>query len=361
MPEPDAYTSTMKSAPEPAQARANRPSTGLGPFLVAGCGSIGRRHVRNLAASGHTDVAVCDPTPQRTATVVAEAGLPLPQYADCDEALSKVNPAVVFVCTPPSLHVKQALAAVRAGAHVFIEKPLSNTLDGVDELMREATNRRRICQVGYNLRFHTGIRKVKELLDAGAIGPVSYAQVVMGQYLPDWRPWQDYRQSYTARRDMGGGIILDASHELDYALWLLGRPASTFCSADRVSSLDVDVEDSATILLRYPSGARTDIHLDFVRRDYARGCSLCGEAGTIIWDYSAQQVRLYRAADRTWTVFNCECDPNDMYRAELGHFLDCVRTQTDPLVNLQQGQAVLKLIEAARRSAEAGAWEVIAW
>ena len=172
---------TSSSPADSPSVTSNRKSPELGPFLVAGCGSIGRRHVRNLVASGQTDIAVCDPNPERTTSLVAEVGLPLRRYADCDEALSRVKPAVVFVCTPPSLHVKQALAAVRAGAHAFIEKPLSNTLDGVEELRREASTRQRTCQVGYNLRFHAGVSKVKELLDAGAIGPVSYAQVVMGQ------------------------------------------------------------------------------------------------------------------------------------------------------------------------------------
>lgn len=352
---------TFSPSVDPETRILSQRSRGLGPFLVVGCGSIGRRHVRNLVAGGNSEVAVCDPDPERTGPVIEEAGLLRPAYADYNEALSSVKPNIIFICTPPPLHLKQALAAVRVGAHVFIEKPLSNRLDGVDELLHAATDRKRICQVGYNLRFHVGIRKVKELLHSDAIGHVSYAQVVMGQYLPDWRPWQDYRQSYTARSDMGGGIILDASHELDYALWLLGRPASAFCSADRISGLDVDVEDSATILLRYTSGARCDIHLDFVRRDYARGCSLCGESGTIVWDYVAQQVRLYRAADRAWETFSCECDPNDMYRAELEHFLDCVQTQTDPLVGLEQGRTVLALIETARRSAETGTWEVTTW
>jgi predicted dehydrogenase len=312
-------------------------------------------------AAGHKDIVLCDPDQRRIQAIPSETGLALPAFNDYNEALAKAEPATVLVCTPPTLHVRQALQAVQAGAHVFIEKPLSSVPDGVPELIREASHLGRVCQVGYNLRFHVGVRKVKELLDANAVGPVCYAQVTMGQYLPDWRPWQDYRQSYTARRELGGGIILDASHELDYLLWLMGRPDSVFCSSDRIGKLDVDVEDSATILLRYASGARADVHMDFVRRDYARGCSLCGEDGTIVWDYPAQTVRLYHSSAREWQTFACECDPNDMYRAEIAHFLECIRNQSSPLNGLEQGLAVLRLIAAARKSADQGAWEVVSW
>lgn len=325
--------------------------------LVVGSGSIGRRHMRNLRALGIQRLAACDPDPDRLEPMVAELGIQA--FADFKEALTATNPDVVFVCTPPVFHVPQALQAVQAGAHVFVEKPLSHTLDGVDELIAKAEAHQRVVQVGYNLRFHPGLRKVRQLLSDGAIGRILWARVEVGQYLPDWRPWQDYRQSYTACRDLGGGIILDASHELDYIIWLLGTPVELTCMAAKVSNLEVDVEDCATVLLRFASGAQADVHMDFVQRGYARFCKLVGERGTIIWDYPANQVRTYQASVNAWEVITYDFDGNNMYVAELEHFLDCVSRAATPLIDLKQAKRVLRVALAAKTSAEKGRLVVI--
>ncbi len=320
--------------------------------LVVGAGSIGRRHLRNLRALGVQRLAACDPAEDRLAPVVEELGIQ--GYADYEEALAQLRPEIVFVCTPPVLHLPQTLAAVRANAHVFVEKPLAHALDDVDALVAEAAARERIVQVGYNLRFHPGLRRVKELLDQGTIGRVLWAQLEVGQYLPDWRPWQDYRQSYTARRALGGGIVLDASHELDYLVWLLGVPSAVLCLSGRVSSLEVDVEDCATVLLRFPSGAQADVHLDFVQRAYSRSCKLAGEEGTLLWDYTGQQVRLYRAERAAWEVEEHPCELNQMYLAEVEAFFDSVARGAPPSVGLADGRLALRLVLAAHEAAAEG-------
>jgi predicted dehydrogenase len=325
--------------------------------LVVGSGSIGRRHMRNLRAVGLQHLAACDPNPDRLAPMETELGIQ--PFMDFEQAMDATQPDLVFVCSPPVFHVPQALQAVQAGAHVFIEKPLSHTLDGVDELIAEAKVRQRVVQVGYNLRFYPGLQKVKQLVDDGAIGRILWARVEVGQYLPDWRPWQDYRQSYTARRDLGGGIILDASHELDYVIWLLGQPTEVRCMAGKVSDLEVDVEDCATVLLRFASGAHADVHMDFVQRGYARSCKLVGEQGTIIWDYPAHQVRIYRTGTDSWEVIPYTFNSNDMYVAEVQHFLGCVNRAATPLVDLKQAKRVLEVAVAAKSAAAQGSSEVI--
>ena len=325
--------------------------------LVFGSGSIGRRHMRNLRALGVQRLAACDPNPDRLVPMKTELGIR--PFTDFEQAMDATQPDLVFVCSPPVFHVPQALQAVRAGAHVFIEKPLSHALDGVDELIAEAETRQRVVQVGYNLRFHPGLQKVKQLVDGGVIGRIFWAQVEAGQYLPDWRPWQDYRQSYTARRDLGGGIILDASHELDYIIWLLGQPTEVMCMAGKVSDLEVDVEDCATVLLRFASGAQADVHMDFVQRGYVRSCKLVGERGTIIWDYPAHQVRIYQAEMDSWETITYTLDNNDMYVAEVQHFLGCADQGATSVVDLKQAKRVLEVALAAKSAAAQGSSEVI--
>jgi len=317
--------------------------------LVAGSGSIGRRHMRNLRTLGIQHLVACDTDAERLSPVISE--LNVKPFTDYERALAETSPDIVFVCTPPVFHVSQARQAVQAGAHVFIEKPLSNTLDGVDELIAEAEARRRIVQVGYNLRFHPGLQMVKRLLAENAIGRVLWACAEVGQYLPDWRPWQDYRQSYTARQDLGGGIILDASHELDYIIWLLGQPVAVMCMASKVSSLEVDVEDCADVLLRFSDGTQADVHLDFVQREYTRSCKLVGESGTLLWNYAESQLRLYQAENSEWETIPYIFDANQMYMAEVEHFLTCVIEDVVPVVGLRQARCVLEVALAARVAA----------
>lgn len=321
--------------------------------LVAGSGSIGRRHMANLRRVGVQKLAAIDPDADRLQPMVDELGV-VP-FSDWEHALTAGKPDVVFICTPPVFHVAQAVEAVRHGAHVFIEKPLSDRLEGVDELVCESTKRQRIVQVGYNMRFHPGIRKLKQLLEAGAIGRVLWAHAEVGQYLPDWRPWQDYRQSYTARRELGGGIILDASHELDYVLWLLGQPAELVCMAGRVSRLEVNVEDCATVLLRFPSGVQADVHMDFVQPNYSRSCVLVGEQGRLSWDYNAHEICLVRP-NRETEITACPCEPNQMYVAEVEDFFACVEQARAPNVGLAEARATLEVALAARRAAFEKTW-----
>ena len=321
--------------------------------LVAGSGSIGRRHMRNLRSLGISEIAACDPDPERLAPMIAE--LEIHPYADFEQALHVVRPDAVLVCTPPSFHLTQARQAIAAGAHVFVEKPISHTMEGVKALLSEGRASARVVQVGYNLRFHPAIRKLKQIVEENTIGRILWTRAEVGQYLPDWRPWQDYRQSYTARRELGGGIILDASHELDYLLWFFGEPLEVLCIASTVSQLAVNVEDSASLLLRFSSGSHADLHVDFVQRVPSRSCKLVGEEGTAIWeDSDAASVRLLRPAKRP-EDFRYDFDDNEMYVAELKQFLSCIETGQSPLVDAEHSAKVLHWALVARAAAETSA------
>jgi predicted dehydrogenase len=313
--------------------------------LVAGCGSIGQRHLRNLRTLGIEHLSAYDPDPGRVASVVAE--LEVRGFPNFVQALEEFQPSIVFLCSPPCFHVEQALEAIRFGADIFIEKPLSDSMCQVNDLIDAAEAGGRVAQVGYNLRFHPGIRRLKQIVDDGIIGPILWARAEVGHYLPNWRPWQDYRQSYTARRDLGGGVIFDLSHEIDYITWMLGHPVQLLCIASHASNLTIDVEDSASILLRFPSGAHADLHMDCIQRKLTRVCKLVGESGTVHWDAVEGVVKVLRA-DSGEDVVNCPSDNNDSYIAELQHFLDCAQRRSTPLVNLKQAARVIELCMMAR-------------
>lgn len=327
--------------------------------LVVGCGSIGRRHARNLKSLGILHLALCDTNPEALQRCQEELGAEC--FEDYDQALRQFSPDFVLICTPPVCHVEEALAALRARAHVFIEKPLSHESGGIQTLIAEARRRDRIVQIGYNMRFHPGIQILKELIDSGKIGRVMWLSVEAGQYLPDWRPWQNYRESYSAKNEKGGGIILDGSHEIDYICWLLGRPTEVTCRAEHLSSLEVDVEDSAWIYLTFPERRRAELHLDFVQRSYARTCKVVGETGTALWDFNVQEVRWFSSEQQAWHQISYTFEPNDMYLAEMVHFLASLGSETGPLVDLEQGRDVIRVVEAAKKSSEKGMPQSLNW
>ena len=327
--------------------------------LVVGCGSIGRRHAKNLRALGVRQLALCDVNAE--ALQLCSKGVTGERFSDYGAALAQFKPDFVVICTPPVFHVEQALLALQSHAHVFIEKPLSHESSGIERLIAEARRNDRNVQVGYNLRFHPGLQILKDLIDSGKIGRVLWLNAESGQYLPDWRPWQNYRDSYSARKDLGGGIILDGSHELDYICWLLGRPTGVSCRAEHLSALEVDVEDSAWIYLTFPDRRRAALHLDFVQRTYARSCKVVGENGTAFWDFNAQEVRWFSAEDSAWRSVPYQFEVNDMYLAEIVHFLESLDSGTGPVVDLEQGRDVIRVVEAAKRSSADARPQTLNW
>jgi predicted dehydrogenase len=307
--------------------------------LVVGLGSIGRRHASNWSALGLGPVVVAH------------------QTDDLDAVLSSERPDVVLVTNPTSLHVDTACKAIRAGAHVFIEKPIGHQLPGLPELLEAAKHTRRVLMVGYNLRFHPGLARLKELVQQHAIGKIVSARAEVGEYLPDWHPWEDYRRSYSGRSELGGGAVLTFSHELDSLCWLLGAPRRVMAIAVHASSLETDTEDVAEIALHFECGALGSVHVDYVRRPARRSLELTGEDGILHWEYEANRLLHYAPATRQWRIEEGDrrFDRNDMYLAELRHFASCARGEVQqPLVDGTQGAAILAVASAAKRSSAEG-------
>lgn len=322
-------------------------------ILIVGCGSIGMRHLRNLRGLGVVDLAVCDPVAERRERASRECGARA--YETLESALEG-GADVAFITTPPHLHIPLAMQAARAGCHLFIEKPLSHTEEGLDDLAALARRKNLISMVGCNMRFHHGPAAIKKLLDDGAIGRVISAILDAGQYMPDWHPGEDYRRLYSAQRALGGGVVLDGIHEIDYARWLFGEVAEVFCYGGHLSRLDVDVEDSANILLNFQAGFSAIIHVDYIQRAYARSCKVIGEEGTIHWDITAQ-MRWFSAETKQWHVIAPPpgYDINDMYVQEAAYFLECAQNGRQTMADLDEASRVTRIALAVKRSMQSGA------
>ncbi len=320
-------------------------------FVILGAGSVGQRHLHNILSLGHEVVAVCDPDPTKLKDVKAiSPGTLLTQ--DETEALGQQADAAL-ICSPTASHIRQARDAIKHGLHVFVEKPLSHTLEFTNDLIAEADAGQRVVLVGCNLRFFPSLKQVKRLLDEGCIGRPLAARAQCGYYLPFWHPHNDYRNSYSANRASGGGVILDSVHEFDYLRWFFGEVTKVFCYAGKVSTLTIDTEDNADILLHFSSGLIANVHLDYLQRTYRRSCEVIGEEGVIEWDYITQMVSLYGKKDRHVEMFSesINVERNQMFIDEIKHFVACIQGEEKPTLDATEGRTVLRIALAAKTSA----------
>jgi predicted dehydrogenase len=272
-----------------------------------------------------------------------------------DEALAQ-KPDAVVIANPTSDHVPVALEAARASCHLFIEKPLSHTSDGLDELHQLVEQKKLVAFVGYQMRFHPCYGRVKELLDQNAIGALLAVRMQFGEYLPGWHPYEDYRESYAARRELGGGVVLTQIHDLDIALWLFGMPRRVFALGGHWSHLEVDVEDTASMLLQCEySGRALPVHIqqDYLQKPPQRSVEIVGDSGRILLDLPTLRLEVTR--DGATQIENFEgFDRNTLFLDEMRHFLDCVRDGAPPLVGVREGAQSLDIALAALRSVETG-------
>ncbi|MCH7929401.1 MAG: Gfo/Idh/MocA family oxidoreductase, partial [Proteobacteria bacterium] len=245
-----------------------------------------------------------------------------------DAALEK-RPELAIIASPAAFHLDTALPLAESGVHLLVEKPLSNGLDRVDRLIDICFSRHLTLMVGYNFRFYRPLRQLKAALNRGQIGRIVAYRAEVGMYLPDWRPTADYRASASARQALGGGVLLELSHELDYTRWLLGDVTDVFAHVQKASDLDIDVEDLAELQLSFAAGGVASIHLDMIQRVAFRNCRVIGTEGTLLWDGPSHRVAMYSAGNGEWVDLHpaAEIDRNQMYLSELQYFLDCVATR----------------------------------
>jgi predicted dehydrogenase len=321
-------------------------------FVIVGGGSIGKRHLGNLQALGATHIVVVDPVAERLREIAEKFGV---KTSESFAATLEAGADAVLICSPTSLHLEQALMAARAGCHLFIEKPIAETLARTDELLAEIERRSLHSLVGCNFRFHPGLQRVKTLLAERAIGNVVSARAQFGQYLPDWHPWEDYRLGYSASRAKGGGVVLDRIHEIDYIQWLLGDVAEVFAWLGQLSHLEIDTEDTAEILLRFADGPIGSVHLDYVRRTYDCSLEIVGDLGTIQWRFAPHEVRWSNAATQSsqelaWPWYAA----NEMYLEQTKHWLRVLEGREVSLQDCRSALVPLKIALAAKQAAMTG-------
>ena len=322
-----------------------------GDVLVAGLGSIGERHVRNLLALGHRAITVLRRNSRPARTIDQSAFLTV---TDADIAFQR-NPTALIVATPTAMHVPLIKRAVERGIPTMVEVPLASSLEGLSQLADSARATDTPILIAHNLRFHPCLNWVRDSVRNGSVGTPIYSQAQFGEYLPGSHTWEDFRDRYEARKELGGGVILTSIHEIDHAVWLFGEVAAATC-VTKSAVFEIDVEDTAMLILDHRSGVLSQITLDFVQRPYRRWLQVVGSEGTIEWEFNANLVRRYRAADRSWRdVFaSPEYSSDQSYLDELEHFARVIRREEQPVVGLTAATHVLAVAVAAKQSAATG-------
>jgi predicted dehydrogenase len=313
-------------------------------YLIAGFGSIGRRHFRNLLTLGERDILVYH-THQSTLPDDELEGFPVEN--DLRAALA-YEPDAVIISNPTALHLDVAIPAAQCGCHLLIEKPISHSLARLNDLEEAIQQSHGRVLIGYQFRFHPGLKQVKRLVDEGAIGKPISVHAHWGEYLPDWHPWEDYKQGYAARPELGGGVVLTLSHPLDYLRWLLGEIDSLTAFTSRLG-LNLPVEDTAEIALRFSSGALGSIHLDYLQRPASHWLEIIGMLGSLRWDNADGVVRVSSVGGMDKSIALQEILPpegferNWMFLDELRHFQEVVSGRAEPVCTLQDGTRSLRL------------------
>lgn len=270
-----------------------------------------------------------------------------------EEALINDSFDAAFITSPTSSHITDALYAANFNCHLFIEKPLSHSLEQLNELIEIVRSRRIKGHLGSNWKFHPSFKRIKKILENNEIGKLLSVRCQAGQYLPDWHPWEDYRKGYSANKKMGGGILLDC-HEFDYLTWFVGEPEKIACFTDKTSSLEIDTEDVAEVILKFKNGSIGEIHVDYIQRAYQRNYEFFGEEGSLFWNFNSKKVRLYLARDKSWQEWQEPegYDLNQMYLDQTSHFLNVLADEEKPITPLDRGRDVLSWILAAKQASE---------
>ena len=320
--------------------------------LIVGYGSIGKRHLENFLQL--KDIQLIVYTKRNDLQLLKKKGIKVSN--SLTECL-KENPDIGVITNETSLHIPIAIKLAKEGLDLFLEKPLSNSLKDVEKLYAIVKKKKLITQMGCNLRFHPCIMKIKSLIEQQKIGKIISAQVQNCSYLPDFHRWEDYRKSYAARKDLGGGVILTQIHEIDYMYWFFQEVENIVSISGKFSELDVTAEDYVSSLLKFKNKIIGEIHMDYFQRPSFRSCKIRGTKGEIYWDSDDNCVDVYNVNKKKWETkfndgFTYDLDIRSSYVEELKHFLKCVKHRKETINNLEQGIATLKIALAIKKASK---------
>ena len=335
------------------ETQSNLESNSIERILIVGFGSAGRRHY-TIANSLFPDSSIkVMKTSQHQSLQDSSV-----EFIYTKKELIDFSPQIAVVANPATEHISISNILREVGAHVLIEKPISNSIEGVFELIRAFERDKRVLMVGYNLRYLKSLVEFRRLVQSGHIGEVFSVRCEVGEYLPNWRGKGDYRSNVSARKELGGGVLLELSHEIDYLMWIFGEFDWVNARICNQSNLEIDVEDTVHAWIGIIPNKSNEqlvisLNMDFIRHDRTRNCLAIGESGTLKWDAIQGTVAILRSGESEWqTVFDESESIEETYVLEWSDFVECVLRSKRPRFKPENALKVLRLIDAARRSSQ---------
>lgn len=327
-------------------------------LLVVGLGSIGAKHAQ-VVRSLWPDIELAGL--RHTKHKKFQTTLVDKVFYDMADAIA-FAPSAAVICSPAPFHLDSARCFVDAGIPLLIEKPIASDaqIDEVITFSQSCTKKQSTVLIGYNLRYMTSLVHFRESVATAVMGKVSHVLIKVGHNLVRWRPGRDYRDTVSARQSLGGGVLLELSHELDYLRWIFGQVRWVRGKVEKKSNLEIDVEDTVNLEAAvWVQGHDTEIpvmiEMDIIRDQPVRQCTVVGEAATIRWDGVTDSVLCKGQGEQKWLKrFQGQGGISGTYRSQWKHFQACIRHSVQPQVSVNDGLIVLRIIEAARRSSARG-------
>lgn len=318
-------------------------------FLVIGTGSIGCRHIQCLKELGVGDIYIVEPF--EASRKKAEKLFDIKgSFDNLDEALERRYDGVL-AAVPSHLHAEVACKVIEKDLDLMLEKPVEVNLETAGKIQKALDKHNKvICLVAYCFRYDPGILEIKSAITAGDLGKIYSVDMSIGQYLPDWRPGIDYRSTYAVRKDQGGGVCIDVSHEFDTFRWLFGEAKDVVSVVAQVSDLELDVEDIVDCLITCENGTIGRIHIDYLLRVARRQMLVNGSEGLLEYDFFRRELKVFLAKDGYWKCKQFSSERNVIYKEQFKHFFECVKNRTQPNVTVADAIKTLELALRVRKT-----------
>ena len=315
-------------------------------ILIVGIGSIGRRHIENF--SNFFDIIdIADIQEDRVLKAKKDFKINN-TFLDYKIAINSNKYDAIAITTPPHLHLEIATQAVHKNINLFIEKPLGISCLGWSDILDICDQKKLISYIAYCHRYIPYTKKFKEIIDSKKYGNILHANVRWGSYLPDWHPWEDYRSFYMAKKDQGGGALLDESHGIDLIRYLIGEPKGVYAQIRNISDLEITSDDTASLNLDFPKGELVHLNFDLTSRYPRISIEIICSKGTLIWDRIDHKIKIFDASTKEWKEINfTKDDLMSMYYLQAQNFYNCLTSKEKPKIDIKDALLTQKIIDAS--------------